>query len=117
MPDDIVYYVAVERTGIIWAGTSVYGLVRLDESLLMSVDETKKENSSVSLYPNPATNQITIYDLRFTIGKIEIFDSVGKNIFSQQPTAGSHPLTVSVSTLSPGIYFLRITSDEGTFTK
>lgn len=35
MPDDIVYSIAVERTGIIWAGTSVEGVVRIDEPLFV----------------------------------------------------------------------------------
>jgi len=123
MPDDIVYCVAVERTGIIWAGTSVYGLVRLDESLLMSVNEMQNENSTVNLYPNPATNQITIYNLQVTIEKIEIFDALGQKVFSSplvplsSRTGDERGEVINVSSLLPGIYFLRINSEFGTTTQ
>jgi hypothetical protein len=124
MPDDIVYSVAVERTGIIWAGTSVQGLVRLDESLLTSVDETEMEISYINLYPNPAKDEL--YIIGYPLSEkteIEIYDAVGQKVFS----APQVPLSsmggdewgeaINVSSLSAGIYFLRLNSEQGAFTR
>jgi hypothetical protein len=66
------------------------------------------DKHEVIIYPNPATNQFTIYDLPFTIERVEVFNALGQSIFSQQPEANSQQLIVDVSTLNRGIYFLKI---------
>src|SRR5258706_142896 len=93
----------------------VHGLVRLDESLLISVDEMEKEISSVSLYPNPARDELsiicnTLYGNEF----VEVFNTVGENIFKSE--IKNPKSEINVSAFPNGIYFLRINSERGTFT-
>jgi hypothetical protein len=66
--------------------------------------------NGINIYPNPATNQFTIYDVRFTILKVELFNSLGKLVLSQQQN--DQQQTINVSSLNPGIYFVRV-SDSG----
>src|SRR5262249_30167165 len=40
-------------------------------------------NSGFLIAPNPVGNTFTIYDLRFTISQIEIYNLVGEKVFSQ----------------------------------
>jgi type IX secretion system substrate protein len=61
--------------------------------------------NDITLFPNPATNQFTIYDLRFTISNIEVYNMLGEKIFSEPVTRNQQPVTVNVSALTPGIYF------------
>jgi murein DD-endopeptidase MepM/ murein hydrolase activator NlpD len=68
--------------------------------------------SGIEIFPNPATEQFTIYDLRFTIEKIEIYSSFGEKVFSQQSTINK-PQTIDVSQLLSGIYFITITDQSG----
>jgi hypothetical protein len=69
----------------------------------------------LSLYPNPTSDQFTIYPEysgRFTISEIEIYNMLGENIFSQKPAANSQQLTVNVSEFNPGIYFVKVKSEQ-----
>lgn len=68
--------------------------------------------SSFSLYPNPATNQLSI-DTELVINSLSIVDLTGKTITTtNQPTK-----LVDISNLPSGIYFINVTTDENTITK
>lgn len=78
--------------------------------------------SKVSIYPNPASAQCTIHHAQFAIDAIEIYDLPGKKlqtIFPQTISYGSKPneVTVDVSSLSPGIYFVEVRSGDFSETK
>jgi hypothetical protein len=67
------------------------------------------------IYPNPATNQFTIYPEssgRFTISKIELYDAQGHLLISQQQTTNNKQQTFDISPLKSGIYLLRISDTE-----
>ncbi len=73
----------------------------------ISVQENKDNFQPIFIFPNPANNQFTIYDLRFTISKVEIYDVLGQKIFSQQQTTNDKQQTVNVSSWSRGVYFVK----------
>jgi hypothetical protein len=79
-------------------------------SLPTSIDET--ESSSVNIYPNPASNQVTIYDVQGAILQIEIYNALGEKVLSQQPATSQGQLTIDVSDLTPGIYFVRLANES-----
>jgi hypothetical protein len=54
-----------------------------------SVQEQNVSANEITIYPNPATNTFTIYDVRFTIEKIAVYNPLGKIILNQQQTANS----------------------------
>lgn len=70
----------------------------------------ENEIQTWEIYPNPATNQLTVRSSEFGDKKIEfveIYDALGQRVFSQLPTAGSQQqIAIDVSVLTPGIYFL-----------
>jgi hypothetical protein len=69
------------------------------------------ENYSLSIFPNPTSSDITIKSsLKFT--KIKILNTIGEMILSQENTS-----TVSVSTLSKGIYFIELYDETSTLLK
>jgi subtilase-type serine protease len=69
---------------------------------------------SLMVYPNPTTGElrITNYDLR--IGNVEIFDVYGR---MQKSRKAEKQNEIDISDLSSGIYFLKITTEQGTITK
>lgn len=76
---------------------------------IISVDE-KKIDKSIKVFPNPVKNQLTIQG-KVESSEIKIFNSLGQTqevSFSQN---GSQKITCDVSNLSPGMYFVRVTSD------
>ena len=66
---------------------------------------------SVVLYPNPASGMLNI-KTKVTSGKIEIYTISGKKVL----TTNNQP-KIDISTLSSGIYLLRIKSDKNIETK
>ena len=74
-------------------------------------------SDNVQVYPNPATAEITVSLTSPSEVDIRIFDLSGKLLVYQADTIieGAHSL--DVSSLTSGIYFLRINSENGEVTK
>ena len=104
IPDENIFTVALERNGLIWAGTESHGLVRFDENLWNSIAE--QSQTSFSIYPNPFSDHVTLTSLE-NIRGIRVTDVAGSVIYSRE-MGNSLPknLTVDLPALSPGIYFL-----------
>jgi hypothetical protein len=62
-------------------------------------------NTSVKIYPNPASNQLTVEGM--TSGKIIISDVVGKVVLQKEIFSGTE--IFNVSNLTNGIYYLQVT--------
>ena len=77
----------------------------------LNVDEVDI-SGKLKLYPNPTTGTIA---LNIATTKIEIFDTTGRHISTFTNTTINSPL--DISTLSNGIYFVKITTPEGSGTK
>ena len=76
-----------------------------------SVEEESQEKFSV--YPNPVSNQLSVAGCRLSERiNVEIYDMPGKKLLcapvSSGRVAGSE--VIDVSSLTPGIYFVKITS-------
>ncbi len=74
------------------------------------IDEAMGE-SAVSLYPNPATSTVTI-DQTMGRADITVIDMNGRTIGQWQATESS--LTIDVSSMSKGTYFVRVTGEQAT---
>jgi hypothetical protein len=69
-----------------------------------------------TVYPNPAKNELRIENGELRIENIEIYDVYGRNVLAH--TAYRTPHTVlNVSGLHSGIYFVKITTEQGIITK
>ena len=69
-------------------------------------------SDAISLYPNPANDSFAINK---AADMIELYDMAGRQIKVFSDTAFNTPL--DISTLSNGIYFVKISTPEGTGTK
>jgi len=66
----------------------------------------------ITVYPNPTTGELTIDNGQLTINNVEIFDIYGRNVTPHTPYLT--PLTSYDLTVFPaGIYFLKITTENG----
>src|SRR5207249_11641061 len=70
-------------------------------------------NESIAVYPSPATNVLNISHLKPSLSKrFEVYDLLGKRLVD---AAGSdNTFSLSVNSLKPGCYVLRITSNGTT---
>ena len=76
----------------------------------VGVEENNKEDMG-EVYPNPATNRITIKTKQFKEKEIRITDVLGNLI--QQSMLNSHQSTIDISNLAKGIYFIELQTEKG----
>ncbi|MCL2511019.1 MAG: T9SS type A sorting domain-containing protein, partial [Bacteroidales bacterium] len=76
----------------------------------------KGKKDGIVVYPNPASYElrVTSYELRVT--SIEVLDVFGRNMGVKFLSFGGAGV-VNISHLPQGIYFMRITTEEGLITK
>jgi len=60
-----------------------------------------------------------VYDLRFTILSIKLYDVLGQIIFSEQPPPNNHhhEFSFDISKLEPGIYFVKVRTEKADVVK
>jgi hypothetical protein len=66
-----------------------------------------------SVYPNPATTELTVELWWNVASDIEIFDATGKLVVRQNQVSGDL-IRIDLNDLTPGLYTLRITNKGGT---
>lgn len=69
-----------------------------------------KASESIKVYPNPATNNLTIDGMQTGQNNITIFNSLGQTIENLETS--SHSILLNVSQLKTGIYFVQIENNE-----
>jgi hypothetical protein len=74
-------------------------------------DSKAKEDNSIFVYPNPATNQITVeFDKQIKNCEITIYNIFGQEIIHHQLN-GNTKYNLNISELESGMYFYSIVSD------
>lgn len=72
---------------------------------------------SVSVYPNPAMNELTIRIQDPVEADFRVFDITGKLVINQPDISVVGQHTLNISALQSGTYFVRINSNKGMVTK
>ncbi len=88
---------------------SQYDNIINDPGIVASVEEDAKE-LNLSLYPNPANNIITVTPV-VSKGQYKISNVMGQLITSG--ILGGQKSFIDISSLSPGIYYLQLQSNDG----
>ena len=66
--------------------------------------------SNLNIYPNPATDALTIELKSSTISSLDVYDVSGKYLFNQ--VLSDKVNTVNIEKLATGIYFFKVNSSE-----
>ena len=74
-------------------------------------DNQKSKIEDITLIPNPTTGQLTINSGQLTIKNVELFDIYGRKVCHSLPINCYNKLDISI--LPNGLYFVRITTEEG----
>ena len=81
----------------------------------------EKQMSSVSVYPNPTTGELRIEvagQARNDVVNVEIFDVYGrKQKGESRKEKAESVIVLDISALQTGLYFVKITTENGTLTK
>ncbi|MES2762178.1 MAG: T9SS type A sorting domain-containing protein [Bacteroidota bacterium] len=93
----------------IWRFFSKYSM-----TMLTSVNENEALTNSLSLYPNPATEHITLKsDLDLELAEVTITDVLGKEVLSEKGISNSF----SIKNLKTGLYFVTVKAQSGAVAK
>ncbi len=95
----------------VWVASFGNGFRMGTTSLSSGVSQIKKETETIKIFPNPASNYITVkadYQLHST-DKFSIVDLNGKALSSVFSSEGN-TITIDINNLSSGIYLLKILS-------
>ena len=75
-----------------------------------SVSNISTGENNFIIYPNPASNQLTIDNGQVTMNKISIQDVLGKVVFTSKIIDPISKMNFDISALSPGVYFVQALS-------
>ena len=71
--------------------------------------------NSIKLYPNPANDVVNVQCTMYNVQSVEVIDVYGKVIKTMSVT--ENPTRINVSGLANGMYFVRVTTEQGVVTK
>ncbi len=82
-------------------------------AFVRSVGIDKIELSGISVYPNPARDELRITSDKMQVTSIEFFDVIGKKVFTPTVSQRSSEIVINISHLQAGVYFMRISTKGG----
>jgi hypothetical protein len=101
------------RVKIVDATNTVEDVNDVDFSIQdFSSTTNRGKNESMVLFPNPARNLISISS-KFVIEQVGIFDVCGREIYQERFSGNNGFLELSLSSISSGIYFVKVFSNKG----
>lgn len=73
----------------------------------------EKFNNGISVYPNPTSGTATIELKDVKVGSIVVMNNLGQSISAQPRGLGNQTITLDVSKLKAGLYFVQFISADG----
>jgi hypothetical protein len=89
------------------------GAFTVDLLSALSTDEFSTKGLDFSYYPNPVNSNLTI-NANSKVSSIQVINVLGQTVFTSTPN--TKKVSVDMSSLSKGAYFVRVVSDNSTDT-
>jgi hypothetical protein len=104
------YYVAVNDSAVCdYYSSALYNFI------FTNLSKSIRKNETIRVYPNPANNQITIYNIPSTKLTLTIQNTLGEIVFTKNDFSASE--TIDVSGFASGVYFVRVNQTSIKFIK
>ncbi|MFD0861609.1 T9SS type A sorting domain-containing protein [Sungkyunkwania multivorans] len=81
---------------------------------VLSTDKFTLDPDNFDIFPNPATNILTIRSDKVVIESISLFDILGKNVFTGKEMIDDG---IDVSNIASGLYVLKVTANNSSLVK
>ena len=120
LPNVIVNELEINyEDGKIYAGTYGRGLwasPKFQPEPILNVNNLT--NNSFSIFPNPATDEVSLVgNFNNEAVSVRIFNAMGKLMLFQTFENNNNSLKLSTTTLSSGVYFVRVSTTKGILVK
>jgi len=97
-------------------GTNNQGVMFKYSLAAVGIDELSMDNNELSIYPNPAIDNVTIsLNAAMQNAQVGIYNVFGQKVYSAVLTTKQE--TINTNQFSSGIYFVKVSNREKTFTK
>jgi hypothetical protein len=83
---------------------------------IQSLGVNENTDGAFVMYPNPASEILNV-KVSSSVLDISVYDVLGKQVFKDRATANEGTAAIDVSSLSPGLYLIRMESDGKTAVK
>ena len=90
------------------------GEVSSPSECAVGINDVYSNNASFEVYPNPAHETVTV-STTMNAQKVEVLNYLGQVIYSHNVTGNN--FTLNVANYADGVYFIRLTGDEGIATQ
>jgi photosystem II stability/assembly factor-like uncharacterized protein len=109
-PGESVFFTNANTGYVVGIGGEI---LKTNSGLTTYSEQVKAPESKISIYPNPAKNKITITNQTATPGEsiIDIFNIKGEQIMRQK-FCNKNSMGMDISTLTKGVYFVRINNNS-----
>jgi len=99
-------------TNQLWAATygrGMWATTKVDHTPT-AIKQVSLNANDITVYPNPATTQLTVQSTNQPISKITITNLLGQTLYSLQ--YNSLQVNVNIAALAPGMYFVKVNDGE-----
>jgi len=105
------YYMRVRMNNMYVTSDSLYETFIVTK--IPTAVPTVKQLSDISLYPNPANNELNVvYDANSDIRTISVYNVIGK-LMTVYKVTGNTGANLNLENLSSGVYFVRLMNGHG----
>ena len=105
-------YFFYENSADVYLATNDLGVIKLNIDLSNLGTPDYLSSKGITVYPNPTKDVVYIEADNNSITEVAIYSSLGA-MLGQYPTSES----ISLSGLSPGVYFLKVSTEKGIYIK
>lgn len=113
--DNFTFNVSDQEGG--WLGILTFDIDIDPNATVNTIDI--EDNNGITVYPNPTKNNFNILFDEVVSGKLNVtvLNMQGQEIMSSNYTQGREIIEVGGKTLPAGIYFVKVTTEEGIYTE
>ena len=85
--------------------------------VIIGIDEPALAENAITIYPVPSSGLITLESKKQPINDVEVFNVQGESVYLEKSLNADKRKEIDLSSLTNGIYFLRINSKDNSFVK
>jgi hypothetical protein len=92
-----------------------YVLLNLQNCMnsITGINNESELNDLIKVFPNPTRDEIQVISNQLSVNSIEIFNSLGEKIYYSPITDNRLPITINISDIPSGVYFVEVNTENG----